>query len=82
MSSDLSRRGFSGWVYGNISSEYGGTGVGTSVRLWSLPPEFLLKSVLKRCEPFAGALWQWHLLGRSCVAVKSEYCGFAWRRVL
>ncbi len=27
----------------------------------------LLKSALERCEPLAGALWQWHSLGRSLV---------------
>ncbi len=27
----------------------------------------LLKSVLEHCEPLAGALWQWHSLGRSLV---------------
>ncbi len=38
----------------------------------------LLGSALEHYEPLAGALRQWHSLGRSdCVAVKSEYCGFA-----
>ncbi len=51
-------------AYGNINSEYGGTGVGN---LSASGANFLLKSVLERCEPLAGALWQWHLLGRSMV---------------
>ncbi len=63
MSSDLSRRGFSGWFMEILVLNMEVLGLGLR------PPlePFLLKSVLKRCESLAGALWQWHLLGRSLV---------------